>query len=407
MTSATARPAPVTPTPRPPLYTPRFFLLGVSHLLSVMPLMSLTLLALYVESVGGNALDVGLLVSAASLTGIIFRPTIGRIMDHRGRRGVLAAAGLLNVLSLLAYLAVSEVGPLFYALRLVHGVAAGAVFAAYFTAATDVIPRARRAEGIAIFGISGMAAGGLGPIVSEAALGRWGFEGLFLSLAAMAFAGFVSSWLVPVQGRRTMAPAGLRETLGDPGILRLLPVTAAFGMGIGATFTFTAPYAAGHGLGGIGPYFAAYSFSAILLRILFSWVPDRVGPERVVAPALIAGAAGSIVLVVAPSVPGLVLGGAIGGLGHGFAFPVLGALAATRCQSDQRGAVMAGFTAAIDLGVLLCGPILGAIAHLRGYEAAFLGGAAATLAGALYFVISERRGASPAPVRGDVPDASR
>jgi MFS family permease len=174
-----------------------------------------------------------------------------------------------------------------------------------------------------------------------------------------------------------------------------LPVTTALGLSVGATFTFIAPYAAGHGLEGISPYFIAYSSAAIVLRILFSWVLDRVGPAWVLPPALLATASGALVVMFFPSLTGLMVGGVVGGLGHGFAFPVLGALAAARCRSDHRGAVMASFTAAIDLGVLLCGPLLGGLALLWGYEAAFMGGAVAAVAGSAYFVVSERTVSAP------------
>mgnify|MGYP000444022024 CR=1 FL=1 len=43
------------------------------------------------------------------------------------------------------------------------GIGAGGIFATFFTAAGDIIPPERRSQGIAFFGISGMAAGAAGP----------------------------------------------------------------------------------------------------------------------------------------------------------------------------------------------------------------------------------------------------
>ena len=62
----------------------------------------------------------------------------------------------------------------------------------------------------------------------------------------------------------------------------------------------------------------------------------------------------------------------------------------SRAPEDNRGAAMAIFTALFDLGLLLGGPLFGALIERAGYTPMFYTGAALTTVGLGIFLLWER-----------------
>ena len=110
---------------------------------------------------------------------------------------------------------------------------------------------------------------------------------------------------------------------------------------------------------------------AILLRIFLGWLPDRVGANRVLIPALASLAIGCLLLARAATPEVVIAAGVFCGIGHGFTFPILFALVVTRCRSADRGSAMALYTGLFDLGALLGGVSLGFLIDHYGYSAMF------------------------------------
>ncbi len=401
--------AAVPRTARAPLFTGPMWRLSIAHFLAALPILGLNLLPLFVRELGGRPLDIGLVMSTASISSIVSRPGIGRLMDRRGRRIAFVIAGLCNAVPLAAYLLVSDIGPLFYAIRFVHGIGAGAMFATFFTVAADLLPSDRRGQGLALFGISGMAGGGIGPFLGERLLASGGFDRLFVVFTLMATMSLAIT--LTLRDTRHRARSGdrltrFRDALTDPGLTRLLPLSIAFGFAVGAFGTFLADYAHARGIGPVSTFFLTYSATSIALRLAFAARVDSFGAERVVRRLMGFTSAALVLCVAFPSSWGLVLAGVAGGIGHGFVFPSLGSLAASRCAPEHRGSSISLFTASIDVGMLLCGPILGEIAERAGYGPAYLVAAVVALAGLAHFAFVERHGA-PVPgrlVSATVPD---
>lgn len=389
---------------RPPVVTPAFVLLSVAHVLSTSSILALNLFPLFVERLGGSAFDMGLVMALGVVSGVLARPAIGRLMDAHGRVVVFVGCGLINAGSFLSYLAVSELSPLLYVLRLIHGVGIGGLFAAFLTSAADLIPDERRAEGLALFGISGIAAGGIGPFVGERLIAAGGFPLYFRCLSAIAGAALLGTlwlaFLTPLGRATERASVHMRTLILDPERLRLWTVVATFGFAIGGFAIFVAPHVAERDLASVTLFFAPYSASAVLLRILFRRLPERLGYRRSLGPALLSVALTALVLATDASDRGLVVAGLLGGIGHGFTFPILGAIAIAHAPRSERGAVVSVFTSAIDIGFLASGPALGWIAERGGYGAAFGACGFVSLVGIALFYGRTR---TPATVLRQVP----
>lgn len=370
-----------------PLYTREFLTACGIHLAGALSLAMWFLLPLYVKSLGGSDALIGGVLGVAAASSVAVRPLVGGLLDRVGCRRMLLLGSLANALTWVPFLWITGVGPWLVAWIVVHAVVGGAMFATYFTYATALIPLARRAEGIAIFGMAGMAANGLGPFTGEIIIERAGYRGFFATAVALALLSTALAALVPRTVGHAAPPrpqglaADMRTALRHPGIARVLLVTVLLGVAINAAYFFAAPFVHGLGLKRAGPFFAAYSATSVVIRFFGRRALDEVGPHRVSVPAFACFAVGLLALAFLPAPGLLVLSGIACGAGHGTLFPVLNALATQRAPAGLQGTVVSLHTAAIDLGAVAGTPLCGAIAQGLGYPAMFGVSALACLVG--------------------------
>jgi MFS family permease len=335
-------------------------------------------------------------VSIGSVSSIALRPAIGRVMDQHGRRLVIVAGGALNTLVLALYLSVHELGPWLVLIRLANGLSGGMLFSAFFTAAADYVPESRRTEGLALFGVSGILPFAVGGLLGDWILAAKGYPGLFGVSAALAGTSLLLSLSlrdahrVPAHGER--AGGAFMRALRDPRLAPLWWATLIFSLALAAMFSFLKLFIAQSGLGSMGAFFTAYSAIAVLLRVAFGWLPDRVGAKRMLFPALLLLSGGFLVLARASVSGDVVLAGLLCGAGHAYAFPILLALVVTRAGDAERGSATAIFTGLFDLGLLAGAPALGLVIDTLGYRAMFAAAAGIVVLGGALFVFWDREG---------------
>jgi len=387
-----------------PLYTRAFFTACCIHLVGALSLAMWFLLPLYVHHLGGSDAMIGLLLGVATGASVLARPLVGALLDRFGRPRILVLGSLANAVTWMPFLWVTTLGPWLWLWTVVHAVVGGGMFATYFTYATDLVPFARRAEGIAIFGMFGIAANGIGPFTGEIVIERSGYTAYFATAIVLALLSAVMAALVPAEhvSPHAVAPhgfvAGMRTALRHPGIARVLGVTVLLGVAINAAYFFVAPFVHGLGVSRAGPFFAAYSATSVLIRFFGRRALDGLGAHRVSVPAFAIFAAGLGALAFLPAPGLLVVCGMACGVGHGTLFPVLNALATQRAPAGLQGTVVSLHTAAVDLGAVAGTPLCGAIAEWFGYPVMFAASALACVAG------SWAIGADP--VRGPVAAAA-
>jgi MFS family permease len=349
----------------------------------------------WLEQRGAGEVLIGVLVAVMAIAAILARPLLGRMMDTRGRKLVIVVGGLLHVVTPALYLLI-DVFPnggwaAVVGVRVVHGFAQAAMFSVLFTVAVDLVPASRRAEGIALFGVSGMIPMAVGGLLGDWVIVDGDYRMLFVVSGGCALAGLLLSLPLP-ETRRGGPSRSFFAALVAPELRPLWFVGASFAMGLAAYFVFLKTYLLeAPQLGTMGMFFTTYAVSAVLLRVLFSWVPERLGLIRVLIPSLLAGAAGLGLIAMASTELHLIGAAVLCGIGHGFAFPIISALVVTRAQPEERGSAIALFTAMFDLGVLLGGPSFGISASLAGYPTTFAIAAGVVGVATLVFVGWDRR----------------
>ncbi len=348
----------------------------------------------YLHDLGANDAEIGGISSLTALAAVAFRPPVGRAMDRYGRRPVIRLGGALHALATALYLMVDAIGPLLFAVRALHGLAEALLFSALFAYAADRVPAARRTEGLALFGVSGMLPISLGGWLGDWLLPSHGYPLLFALATLLAAASFVLS-LAMQEARRpafvASASVGTLAALRQRELGPLWLLGSVFSIVLTAFFVFIKRFVDETGIGSVGLFFGAYTGAALVLRLFFGWLPDRVGPKRVLGPALLALVMGFAVMTGATDERSLVLAGLLCGVGHGFTFPILFGLVVSRTPETNRGSTLALFTALFDLGVLLGGPSFGLVIERFGFAAMYAAGGIGLALGTLVFFAFDAR----------------
>lgn len=376
------------------LFTRPFTLAFAAHFMHALALHSFLHLPGFLHQMTRDEFVIGLVIGTMSASAIAFRPALGRIMDSRGRKIVLTVGGVVNIAASASYLAVDHIGPLLFGVRMLHGLAQGMLFSVLFTIAADLVPAARRTQGIGIFGVSGMIPFGIAGLTGDAILARAGYAELFVFAAACAAIGFGVAITLPDSRPEPEADAPRRRSFIGAMLDRpLLPIWIAvlsFGLAIASYHAFFKTYVLTRQIGSVGSFFGMYTTTAVLLRIFGGRIPDWLGPKRTLVPSLLAIAASLAVLAQAGSDAAVLVAGALGGAGHGFAFPIASALVVERARGSERGTALAGFTALFDIGLLVGAPAFGLVLERTSYTVMYTAASATVVVGAAVFLLVDR-----------------
>ena len=376
----------------PKLLTRNFKILFAAHLFFGMSFWPYVLLPVYLQTLGADLLIVGIIMGTASLAGIISRPWVGAALDRVGRKRCLIIGALVFLAANLLYLKVDNLDGLIYIARLLHGLGMGILMVSFFTLAADLSPEKRRMEGIALFGISGHLSGTIGVPLGEAVIRFGGYHALFWNCAVLALLSvFMIFWIRDPGHHEPETPSiSFWRLAKEPAIRVPLLATVAFSISLASYMIFIKPYALSMGIGSVTQFFLAYTLSAVGVRLVGGSWPDRFGAKRVLYPSMVSMALGILLLMIQPTLSGLIISGALCGIGHGFIFPILSIMVIGTERKSSRGSLMALFTMLFDIGLLIGAPMLGFIAREGHYAPMFLTAALIQLVALAAFVLSGR-----------------
>jgi predicted MFS family arabinose efflux permease len=234
----------------------------------------------------------------------------------------------------------------------------------------------------------------LAGLLGDALLARFDFSALFGTALLLAALSLALSF--GIREPRPLAASsepsrGFLAALAQRNLLPLWWIGSVFSLGIAGIFTFTKTFVMETGIGSVGAFFSAYAGAALSVRLTAGWLPDQIGPERVLYPSLATLALGLLLLARADGTAHVIVAGLCCGAGHGFVFPILFGMVVTRCRDAERGSALAIFTALFDAGVLVGGPAFGALIRGFGYATSFAVAAVWIVLGSVVFALWERR----------------
>lgn len=362
------------------LATPSFFLLVAAHFLQGLGYASMLLLPLYLSFLGASRTEIGTIMAMAAIGSIAARPAIAWALDVVGRKRTLIVGTVSLSIAMFSFGALTELSPLVYFIRLFMGAAVGALFTGYFTFAADIVPAKRRTEGLALFGISGLAPMIVNPFAKQLGIDAPELRYFYPIVGVATLCSLIPLAFIRETPR---AKAATNERYSFTKVLAAVRERSFFSVWIGTAFlggtvsvfhSFATVSAENRAVGQSATIWLTYAAGATIVRVFggFGGLFDRIRPVYMIVPAFLVYALAAILLATAHSAPPLILAGLFAGAGHGIGFPVLTAQAVARSPEHLRGSAIATLTAIWELAALLFTPMFGAIADHHGDQTMFL-----------------------------------
>jgi len=326
----------------------------------------------FLVELGATEATIGIIIGFGSVGSLLVRPYVGQLMDKIGRRPLIHAGNVINLLSLVALTTVSSISLWLYVLVFVHGVVEAVLFSAIITYVADIVPESRRTEGMALFGVSAQLPLALGGLLGDFVLRSYSYDTLFWVASCLAGAAlFTGLPLAESRSASTRPTRGFLVAVRQRDLSPIWLITAAFSLTLISIFTFLKTYIDTSGNGSVGIFFSIYSTVAIAIRLGARQLPAKFGELPVLTVSLMVMSAGMVTLGFATSTWMIAVAGATAGLGHGFTFPILNSLVVARSTAEERGSALSGFLSFFPLAALLGAPILGWIIQTFGYTAMY------------------------------------
>ena len=268
-----------------------------------------------------------------------------------------------------------------------HGMSWALSSTALQTAITDLIPPARRGEGLGWFGLAMTLAMATGPL-----FGVWVTQNLSYYALFQIAVGFSVAALLLTSGAnmpfRPQPPANRIEVV-EPSVLPVALAVSFLFIAYGGITTFIPLFADSIGVNA-GAFFLAFAATLALSRPLSGKLADQYGETVVILPALVITVAGLLTLSLATGLPGVLVAAVLYGIGFGAAHPALHAAAIRLARPERQGAANASFSTAIDLGIGLGAILLGWVSQFTGYQGLFVVGAGSVACSLLVFIVVRR-----------------
>lgn len=335
-------------------------------------------LPLFAHALHATPAEIGWIVMASTIPGILISYPAGALSDALGSRRLLLASLLVFATAPFLYLLIHTAWQLM-AVRFYHGFAT-AVFGTVANAAIAERYTTERAARLSAFSSVTIVGRSIAPFLGGSLISLASFHAVYLACAISGVLALAAGLLLanhtPRPKKKRELPhfwASLTTVLRDRSIMLVSLIEAAQYLVFGAIEAFLALYAASLGLPAweIGIILGVQLVSIVFAKPLMGKVSDRLGRRRVILPGLLIGAASVVLLPFASSFPGLSVLSLAFGIGFATVTSSTSALVADLTRDGRYGSSMGVLRTVMDVGQSI-GPVLtGWMVGTAGYGSAF------------------------------------
>ena len=353
------------------LWTKEFIGITISNLFLFLSFqMLIPTLPVYVEESGGDELAIGLVIGIFTISALLTRPFAGKGLDTVGRKKILVIGMIIFVLSVAGYYWFATVF-LILVVRFIHGIGWGMATTTLGTMISDIIPAARRGEGMGYYGLSSTLAMALAPMVGIWVMNEFGFGILFLTATIFGLLSIILFLCVPYQEpqmkQEKVAQFSLWEGIVEPIALFPSLLVLLLGVTYGGIVSFITLFGADVGIRNVGWFFLFNALMVMIVRPVAGKLFDRKGHKWVLYPGAFFSIIGLILLSYTTTVSTLIAASVFYGIGFGAIQPSLQAWTINRVSPQRRGTANGTFFSGFDLGIGAGAMLLGIIARYTSY----------------------------------------
>nr|WP_081606215.1 MFS transporter [Richelia intracellularis] len=347
-------------------------------------------LPLYMQTVGANRQQIGIVMGCFAIGILLSRRWMGKMSDSYGRKIVLLIGTSVVAISPLCYLAVSSL-PLLMLIRTFHGVSIAAFATAYLALVVDLTHVSRHGEAIGYMSLVNPLGMAVGPAVGAYLQAEMGYSALFI---ASSFFGLLAllcivSVIDPPTHKQptTVKQKGFWTTLASPRVKIPFLVMFFLGVNFGTLHTFISLFIKDTGVDlNAGLFYVVGAIASFSFRLFGGRASDQFGRGLLITVSLAVYGLGMFFIWQANDINTFLWGAFLEGAGYGTAVPIITAMMSDRSRAYERGQIFAVCIMGLDLGIAIAGPIIGYIAQQYGYRNVFALATLLTLCAILVFL---------------------
>jgi MFS family permease len=335
-------------------------------------------LPLFAADLGATPAEIGWIVIASTIPGILISFPAGAISDFFGRRRVIVASLVVFATAPFLYLVVTTSWEL-AAVRFYHGFAT-AIFNTVATAALAAQYAQRRAAVLSTYSSVTIVGRSIAPFLGGFLISVASFHAVYWACAISGVLAFAVGLMLPGERGRARATvrfphffAALRDVLSSRAIMLTSLVEASQFLVFGAVEAFLALYAAGAGIPAwqIGIILGVQLLSVIVVKPVMGHLSDRLGRRAIIFPGLALGVVSVALVPFTQNVFALSVLSVLYGAAFATVTSSTTALVADVSKSGQFGASVGVLRTIMDVGQTI-GPVLtGFLIAAWGYGVAF------------------------------------
>ena len=314
------------------------------------------------ETFGCTPSSIGFILCCYTVAALCMRPFSGYLLDTFARKPLYLIAYLVFTTIFLGYILAGTL-TLFIALRFVHGLAFGTVTVGGNTIVIDIMPSARRGEGLGYFGLTNNLAMSIGPMVGLFMHNNHcPFNIIFACALSASIIGLLSASLVKTSYKPTIKrpPLSLDRFLlikGIPAGIALLLLSVPYGM----TTNYVAMYAQQIGIKAETGFFFTWMAIGMAVSRIFSgkWVDKgyvtqviSIGFYLITSCFFLLAFCSNLIIWNHMVCTWLFFIIALGlGIGFGIMFPAYNTLFVNLAPNNQRGTATSTYLTSWDVGI--------------------------------------------------------
>ena len=382
------------------LFTRNFcYILAANFLLFFAFYLIMPILPFYlVEEFSAGRSMVGFILSCYTIACLCIPPFSGYLLDTFSRKPLYLLAYTVFTVIFGGYVVAGALA-VFIGLRIVHGLAFGMVSVAGNTIVIDILPSARRGEGVGYYGLANNLAMSFGPMIGLFMHGTCPYEVIFACSLGSGCLGILMASLVKTPRKAPVArePVSLDRFLlvkGIPAGIALLLLSIPYGI----TTTYVAMYADEIGIEtSTGLYFTCMAVGLAISRIFSGKQVDKGRITQVISMGMYLAFFCFVALYACEPMMErfprftsefFLAIALLQGVAFGTMFPAFNTLFVNLAPNNQRGTATSTYLTSWDVGIGI-GLMLGGYIGERwgSFSYAYLMGAGLTVLSTVYFLV--------------------
>jgi predicted MFS family arabinose efflux permease len=327
---------------------------------------------LFITGMGGTKTQVGVVAMSFSIAAIVTRFFAPIILQKFGKRRMLRIGFAVTLIVTFAC-GFAESIPLILVFRALQGVAFGFISTLTTTLAADLLPDARRGEGIGYFGMGITAVTAISPALGIFIVNTSTFFVMFLtaSIGQLLSVGMLAFFRPPAEVMA--APAGapklsLKNSFFEPALLLQCVLLIFMGGARSAEQNYISLLAEEHAIIGLSWYFILQTGVSFVAKFFTGRLYDAKGPAWSIIPGGASWIIAFALMSVSHTIGMLLIAGIFSGFGMGMLLPAMQTWCISRVPAERRSVASALYFNFYDIGIGIGAIILGAL--FEGYGAA-------------------------------------